>query len=227
MVNDFPRTLSLLRKEKKISQRKAAAELGVSQALLSHYENGMREPGLEFLVRAADFYGVSCDYLLGRTMAREGAAISAENVPDVMEMKDNVLKGSAMALLTRKVLTNSLSLFYDLLGRHGDRKLITTCTLYLYTSIYKLYRHVYALGGSNPENAFSVPYGQVDPMCDMQLKKNELTLCCMEADALKTSDLVEGMTFDNLEQNYPQLAPSLLSLLHTASDNMEGKKNGL
>ena len=67
MVNDFPRTLSLLRKEKKISQRKAAGDLGVSQALLSHYENGMREPGLEFLVRAADYYGVSADYLLGRT----------------------------------------------------------------------------------------------------------------------------------------------------------------
>ena len=39
---DFPRTLSLLRQEKKISQRKAAGELGVSQALLSHYENGVR-----------------------------------------------------------------------------------------------------------------------------------------------------------------------------------------
>ena len=67
MVNDFPRTLSLLRQEKKISQRKAAAELQVSQALLSHYENGVREPGLSFVVRAADYYGVSCDYLLGRT----------------------------------------------------------------------------------------------------------------------------------------------------------------
>ena len=83
------------------------------------------------------------------------------------------------------------------------------------------------MGGSNPETAFSVPYSQIDPMCDMQLKKNELTLCCMEADALKSGDLVEGMAFDNLEQNYPQLAPSLLSLLHTVSDNMEGKKNGL
>ncbi len=227
MVNDFPRTLSLLRKEKKISQRKAAGELGVSQALLSHYENGMREPGLEFLVKAADYYGVSCDYLLGRTMAREGAAILAEQVPDVMEQKDNVLKGSAMALLTRKVLTNSLSLFYDLLGRHGDRKLIAECSLYLYTAIYKLYRHVYALGGQNPEGAFSVPYGQVDPMCDMQLKKSEIVLCRLEEDARKLSEPVGGMTFDQLEQNYPQLAPSLLTLLHTVSDNMEGKKTGL
>ena len=39
----------------------------MSQALLSHYEKGVRECGLDFVVRAADFYGVSCDYLLGRS----------------------------------------------------------------------------------------------------------------------------------------------------------------
>ena len=46
MNADFSRTLALLRQEKGISQRKAAKELGISQALLSHYENGIREPGL-------------------------------------------------------------------------------------------------------------------------------------------------------------------------------------
>ena len=66
MTTDFSRTLGLLRQEKGISQRKAAKELGISQALLSHYENGAREPGLEFVCRACDYYGVSADYLLGR-----------------------------------------------------------------------------------------------------------------------------------------------------------------
>ena len=65
MKTDFPRVLSLLRKEKGISQKEAASQLGVSQALLSHYEKGIRECGLDFLIRAADFYGVSADYLLG------------------------------------------------------------------------------------------------------------------------------------------------------------------
>ena len=41
MNADFSRTLALLRQEKGISQRKAAKELGISQALLSHYENGI------------------------------------------------------------------------------------------------------------------------------------------------------------------------------------------
>ncbi|MBQ1271825.1 MAG: helix-turn-helix domain-containing protein [Clostridia bacterium] len=227
MVNDFPRTLSLLRKEKKISQRKAAGDLGVSQALLSHYENGMREPGLEFLVKAADYYGVSADYLLGRTMARDGAAIISENLPDALDQKDNVLKGSAMALFSRKVLTNSLSLFYDILGRHGDKKLISECSLYLYTAIYKVYRHVYAFGRQNPDSAFPIPFEYVDAMCDMQLKKSELAICRIAAECDETSEAVAGLTIDRLQANYPQLAPSILSLLHTVSDNAEGKKNGI
>ena len=60
---DFARSLSLLRQEKGISQRQAAGALGISQALLSHYENGIREPGLTFVVKACDYYGVSADYL--------------------------------------------------------------------------------------------------------------------------------------------------------------------
>ena len=72
MGSDFSRRLVLLRKEKGISQKAAAGELQISQALLSHYEKGIRECGLDFLVRCADFYGVSCDYLLGRTPPEPG-----------------------------------------------------------------------------------------------------------------------------------------------------------
>ena len=61
MNSHFPRILTLLRKERGLSQKKAAEELGVSQALLSHYEKGIRECGLEFVVRAAVYYQVSCD----------------------------------------------------------------------------------------------------------------------------------------------------------------------
>ena len=64
MLNDFPRILTLLRKEKGISQKQAAEDLGLAQALLSHYEKGKRECGLEFLLKAANYYNVSTDYLL-------------------------------------------------------------------------------------------------------------------------------------------------------------------
>ena len=66
----FHETLAALRREKGSSQRQVAAELGISQALLSHYENGAREPGLGFVCRVCEYYGVSADYLLGRTETR-------------------------------------------------------------------------------------------------------------------------------------------------------------
>ncbi len=72
MEKSFSVTLAELRKEKRLTQKEAAAKLGISQALLSHYEKGIRECSREFLVKAADFYGVSCDYLLGRTAERTG-----------------------------------------------------------------------------------------------------------------------------------------------------------
>ena len=60
----FSQNLRKLRETKKISQKSAAASLGISQALLSHYEKGIRECKLEFLARAAKFYGVTADFLL-------------------------------------------------------------------------------------------------------------------------------------------------------------------
>ena len=67
MTRGFSETMSELRRKKGASQRTAAADLGISQALLSHYEHGAREPGLDFVCRACEYYGVSADYLLGRT----------------------------------------------------------------------------------------------------------------------------------------------------------------
>ncbi len=61
-----------LRTEKGISQKEAAIDLGVSQALLSHYEKGIREFNMDFLCKVADYYGVTTDYILGRTQSRTG-----------------------------------------------------------------------------------------------------------------------------------------------------------
>ena len=52
-----------LRTEKGLSQKTAAIELGISQALLSHYEKGIREFNLDFLCRIADYYDVTADYI--------------------------------------------------------------------------------------------------------------------------------------------------------------------
>jgi len=70
----FAVKLGELRHEKGLSQRQAAAELGISQALLSHYEQNAREPKLEFVIKVCDYYGVTTDYILGRTNERSDGA---------------------------------------------------------------------------------------------------------------------------------------------------------
>lgn len=72
MSADFALRLTDLRKEKNLSQKEAASCLGVSQALLSHYEKGIRECKLDFLKQACDYYDVTSDYLLGLSDNRHG-----------------------------------------------------------------------------------------------------------------------------------------------------------
>ena len=85
MDRTFPQTLSALRRERNISQRQAAAELNISQALLSHYENGAREPGLNFICRVCDYYEVSADYLLCRCDEPNGARTVAKTAMDILD----------------------------------------------------------------------------------------------------------------------------------------------
>ncbi len=78
-VDNFNERLIELRTEKGISQKTAAIDLGVSQALLSHYEKGIREYSLSFLCKAAEYYGVSADYILKRTNSRTGVVSEESN----------------------------------------------------------------------------------------------------------------------------------------------------
>ena len=91
MNMEFNRIITLLRKERGITQKQAAQDLGVSQALLSHYEKGIRECGLDFVVRVADYYDVSCDYLLGRSAERSVPRTSFPSAASRETMRANAL----------------------------------------------------------------------------------------------------------------------------------------
>ena len=122
MNSDFPMIISMLRKERRLSQKQVAADLGISQALLSHYEKGIRECGLDFLVKTAEYYDVSCDYLLGRTPNRNGAQMQPANLPDV-EIP-TVEQGSNMvAMINKKVVMNTSAVIFDILDKLGNKKL--------------------------------------------------------------------------------------------------------
>jgi len=60
-----------LREDKDLYQKDLAKYLNCSQVCYSHYEIGKRDIPTEVLIKLADFYGTSTDYLLGRTDERK------------------------------------------------------------------------------------------------------------------------------------------------------------
>jgi len=75
--------LKELRKSRRLTQAQVADGINCSAPTYSRYENGSRQPSLETLERLADFYGVSIDYLYGRTPPDSSALSSYEK--DMLE----------------------------------------------------------------------------------------------------------------------------------------------
>lgn len=215
MNSEFSRTLSLLRQEKGVSQRLAAGELGISQALLSHYENGIREPGLAFVVRACDYYGVSADFILGRTLSREGNMLTEQDILDAAEPRNN-LRGSVLATLQSKLLSGAISVLFELLGKLGDKSAINAAAAHLGSAVYQLYRHLYRASGANEG------YFALDPnACTLGLSDADRKLSeARYAAALRTLKAKKAefpdLSSQAINAAYPGRCQSLTQVLSTA-----------
>lgn len=69
-IDRFAQRLKTLRKERSITQQQLADGVRISKGGLSYYENAGRTPDISILERFADYFGVTTDYLLGRTNAQ-------------------------------------------------------------------------------------------------------------------------------------------------------------
>ena len=69
-MSEFHKRLNDLKKASGETQVKIAAALGITPQALSYYTNG-REPGYNLLVKIANYFGCSIDYLLGRSEIRD------------------------------------------------------------------------------------------------------------------------------------------------------------
>ncbi len=91
-----------IRKQHNLTMKEVATALGVSLSAYQKYENGTRDVSTLILSQIADFYGVTTDYLLGRTNNTNETPIV-----DELAMEFN------MTTLERKILDNYLTLSPD------------------------------------------------------------------------------------------------------------------
>lgn len=217
MNKDFPRVLKLLRKERGLKQKEAADKMGVAQALLSHYENGKRECGLEFLVQAADFYNVSVDYLLGRTSSRTGTVISEGELPEsTVSEKVSTLENSDV-MLRKKLITNSIEVIFSLLAKAKNKALTRVVSSHIMTSVYRAYRMLFSAGGENDEGSFSVSKDEISGLCSAKYSIDEIR--AGKAVTSGTSD--ERITNARIEQEFPKQSAALFSVINNAERELK------
>lgn len=76
------RRIAMLRKEKELSQYELADRLGFSRGKIANYEQESRQPDYDTLIKIAEFFEVTTDYLLGKTDFRDGTAHTSEDTDD-------------------------------------------------------------------------------------------------------------------------------------------------
>lgn len=156
---DFPLLLTRCARNRGSGQKKAPQHIGISQALLSHYEKGIRECGLDFIVRTADYYGVSCDYLLGKTPHRQGEKL---HVPETEEEDTH----DGLPNVSRKIISNSLHIVFGILKKINSKSLTKEITLYLSGAVYNAFRMLYTANPKNPSALFETKDGLSEALTD-------------------------------------------------------------
>lgn len=213
MNKDFPRIITFLRKERGITQKQAAADLEISQAVLSHYEKGVRECGLDFLVKAAEYYEVSTDYLLGRTVQRVPSSVS--DLPDSDEFRH--LKGNMVNQINRRLLTNTTTIIYDLLTQMGSKRLTNTVSNYLMCAEYMAFRMIYGADANNPANLFTLDGSRfAHQTAASMLLDTEHAAAVLEQEQLSLS-----LSPDLLSGYFEKGASSLFNLIQFAERNVK------
>ena len=226
---EFNRIITLLRKERGITQKQAAQDLGISQAQLSHYEKGIRECGLAFVVQVADYYDVSCDYLLGRSAERSGQTITVEELPEGNSATGgSVYRGSVLPTMNKKLISNSLNVLYAKIGQCHSKALTTEVSAYLMMAVAKMFRLLYSAEPHNASSMFSIEPHRWHGYSDAVMRMAEANV-----EALLDGQDVNGgegvkdpaclaMTTESLTREFPLYTPSLLNLVKTSETHVKG-----
>ena len=181
-------------------------------------KKGIRECGLAFVVQVADYYDVSCDYLLGRSAERSGQTISVEELPEGNSATGgSVYRGSVLPTMYKKLIENSLDILYDKLQESRDKQLVVGVSEYLMLAVYKMFRQMYEASPKNVSGMFRIGSARWSSSADaaMSVAEGDLSAALTGEDG--TRDSLEPATLalstDQLARDYPRHATSLFNLV--------------
>ena len=139
---------------------------------------------------------------------------------DLATLSEYGQKG-VLALLSKKLLVNSVGALFDLLAKTGSRDAIRAASNYLSTALYVVYRHLYQANPDNNPDFFSVsPQHFHAGLADADMKCSQAELEDALAARVKEKGPMPAMSNDDLVKSCPTLYPSLLQVVHSAGERV-------
>ena len=177
----------------------------------------------------ADYYDVSCDYLLGRSAERNGQIITVEDLPDGNSATGgSVYRGSVLPTMYKKLIENSLDILYDKLQESKDKQLVVAVSNYLMLAVYKMFRQMYEASPKNISGMFRIGSARWNSSASAAMNMAEGDLAAALTGEDGTRDSLEPATLslgtDQLARDYPRHATSLFNLVKNAEESMRGLK---
>lgn len=121
MIVVLGKRIAALRKEKGLSQYELADRLGFSRGKLANYEQGTREPDYETLIKIADFFEVSTDYLLRGTDPKVQDKIFEDEAKRILNDPKTFL-AARDGEVTQEILDAALEIITEQLKEGGKKK---------------------------------------------------------------------------------------------------------
>ena len=132
-----------------------------------------------------------------------------------------------LALLSKKLLVNSIGVLFGLLGKTGSREAIQAAAGYLSTAVYTMYRRLYDADPNKNPDFFSVPPRHFQAgLAEADMKCCEAELADALAAHVKAKGPMPEMTNDALARDYPVLYQSILQVVHNTGERVNAISGG-
>lgn len=113
--------ITILRTRKGITQKKLAQLSNITEASLSRYENGLREPKINTLIKLSDVLDSTVDYLIGKTDIENGVIVNKLTIPEKLrDIKTEYLL-IARDLEKLRISPKDVNNFITIITNHSSR----------------------------------------------------------------------------------------------------------